>query len=82
MMLTIKDVAARLSVSATCVYQLVASRKLTCHRIGVGRGAIRIRESDLEKFVDDCRQDRVGGDSQLPNSRQTKRSFKHLRVNG
>lgn len=81
-MLTIKDVAARLSVSATCVYQLVASRKLACHRIGIGRGAIRICESDLEKFVDDCRQENVEGDTQVRRRTQTKRSFKHLRVSG
>ena len=56
-MLTVREVAAELSMSVTCVYQLVATGKLASHRIGVGRGAIRISEADLATFVDACRDE-------------------------
>jgi excisionase family DNA binding protein len=75
MMLTVKEVASKLRVSATCVYQLVESGKLACHRIGLGRGAIRIAEGDLASFVEGCRQE-PGGEVQA--SRPAKR-LKHLR---
>ena len=55
-MLTVKEVAGELRVSATCVYQLIEAGKLACHRIGVGRGAIRIAEADLAAFIEGCRQ--------------------------
>lgn len=43
-MLTVKEVAERLRVSRTCVYQLIERGMLVCHRIGLGRGAIRIAQ--------------------------------------
>ena len=46
--LTVKQVAQRLNVSPSIVYQLLDSGRLSCHRIGKGRGTIRINESDLE----------------------------------
>ena len=55
-MLTVREVAESLAVSATCVYQLISARKLPCHRIGVGRGAIRVSEADLAGFLECCRQ--------------------------
>jgi excisionase family DNA binding protein len=58
MMLTVKEVADRLRVSRTCVYQLVERGKLACHRIGIGRGAIRISLDDLTAFVCACRENR------------------------
>jgi excisionase family DNA binding protein len=52
MMLTVVEVAVRLRISRTCVYQLVDSRRLGSHRIGVGRGTIRISEEDLAAYVE------------------------------
>jgi len=75
-MLTVKEVAQRLRVSATCVYQLIDKRQLMCHRIGVGRGAIRICEADLAEFIGDCKERR--GDSGLSSSRPGKK-LRHLR---
>jgi excisionase family DNA binding protein len=76
-MLTVRDVASELSVSATCVYQLIASGKLPCHRIGIGRGAIRVSEVDLAAFLDGCRE--------IPTpllmgrtTRTSSKPFKHL----
>jgi len=54
-MLRVREVAERLHVGATCVYQLIEKRKLACHRIGVGRGAIRVSESDLNSYLERCR---------------------------
>jgi len=53
--LTVKETAELLKVSPGCVYQLIAERRLPHHRIGVGRGCIRIRQQDLEQFVENCR---------------------------
>ena len=47
----VKEAAGRLEVSAATVYSLVASGKLRCVRIGVGRGAIRILDSHIEEFL-------------------------------
>jgi excisionase family DNA binding protein len=49
--LTVKEVAEQLKVSPGCVYQLVAERKLGHVRVGCGRGAIRVPESDLQVFL-------------------------------
>ena len=50
-LLTVSDAAERLSVSVSCIYQLVEKRKLSHHRLGLGRGTIRFSESDLEAFL-------------------------------
>lgn len=75
-MLTVVEVAAFLRVSRTCVYQLIESGKIACHRIGVGRGAIRVTQSDLDEFVQGCRQ--KPGEEASNASRPAKR-LKHLK---
>lgn len=50
-MLSVTEVARRLNCSAGCVYQLVARGEMPHVRIGIGRGVIRVRESDLERFI-------------------------------
>ncbi|WP_210417744.1 helix-turn-helix domain-containing protein [Bythopirellula goksoeyrii] len=55
-MLTVREVAESLRVSPTCVYQLIEKGKIACHRIGLGRGAIRVCESDLAGYVESCRK--------------------------
>lgn len=47
-LLRIEDVAARLAVSRSMAWRLVASGDLRSIRIG---GAIRIRPADLEAFI-------------------------------
>lgn len=56
-LLTVKEVARRLRVSQSLVYQLVESEKLGCHRIGNGRGAIRIRPEDVTEYLENCRKE-------------------------
>jgi excisionase family DNA binding protein len=80
--LTVRGVANELTVSATCVYQLIASGKLPCHRIGIGRGAIRVSETDLAEFLESSRR---AGDSEATAERKRRgraRKFKHLQIDG
>jgi excisionase family DNA binding protein len=50
-MLTVKQVAERLNVSAATVYNLVVGGKLACHKIGVRRGTVRVSESQLADYL-------------------------------
>ena len=47
----IKQAAARLELSQTTVYALVAAGKLRCYRVGVGRGQIRIAEEHIAEYL-------------------------------
>jgi excisionase family DNA binding protein len=49
-LLTVKEAAGRLRVSAATVYALVARKLLRHERIGTGRGAIRIPEDAVEEY--------------------------------
>ncbi len=49
--MTVKQAAERLEVSSATVYALVASGRLRCNRIGIGRGAIRISEEQLADYL-------------------------------
>lgn len=51
-LLTVREAARRLEVSAATVYALCAERKLAHLRVGTGRGTIRIRVEDLVAFVE------------------------------
>lgn len=54
--LTVEQAASRLKVSRSLVYSLIETGKLTCHRIGIGRGTIRLLPNDLETFLASCRK--------------------------
>ena len=66
MLLTVAEVAARLRVSRTCVYQLVNLGRLPHHRIGEEGGAIRISEEDLAAYLDGSRCSGTAGASMPP----------------
>ena len=74
-MLKVSEVARRLNVSAGCVYELVARGRLPSHRIGVGRGAIRVREEDLSQFLAATRREKGEEAPRLPRPR-----LKHIRI--
>ena len=74
-LLTVKDVAERLSVSTSLVYQLVESGKLPVHRIGNGRGAIRFSPQDIETYLEECRVEK-----QAPATRQRRPRLKHIQL--
>ena len=58
-MFKVPDVAKRLNCSNSTVYGLVDSGKLVCHRIGRGRGTVRVSEEDLTTYLDSCRTEKV-----------------------
>ena len=51
-MLTVADVAKRLRCSPSLVYALIARGRLAHHRLGLGRGAIRVTEAQLAAFLE------------------------------
>src|SRR5262249_56480377 len=58
--MTIKEAAEYLGVSQGTIRNLIKAKRLGHWRIpGVGRGVIRIDESDLETFKQSCRVDVV-----------------------
>ena len=66
----VPEVAERLRVSASTIYNLVESGKLACYRIGTGRGAIRFTDEQIAAFLVSCRITPV---SSLPEG------LKHIR---
>lgn len=74
-LLTVHDVAKRMSVSESLVYQLVESGRLPCHRLGNGRGTIRVSEIDLESYLAECRE-APGPKAPKPRMRHAK--LRHL----
>ncbi len=76
-MLTVKEVAARLKVSVATVYNLVAQGKLACHRIGTGRGAVRVSEDQLRSFLERTEQKTAGAEPRRPAPRV---KLNHLRA--
>jgi excisionase family DNA binding protein len=75
-LLTVRDVAERLAICASLVYDLIAARQIAFHRIGKGRGgSIRISETDLNDYLDRCRTDRQEPQRQAPS-----RKLKHIHV--
>lgn len=63
--LKVAEAAARLSVSQATVYDLINSGRLPSHRIGGGRGTLRIRAADLQAFQSCAISD---GESENPAS--------------
>lgn len=75
-MLTVGEVAEQLRVSSSSIYGLIETGKLACHRIGVGRGTIRIDERDLDTFLNACRT----SPRSLPRRKQPQPTLKHLKI--
>jgi excisionase family DNA binding protein len=75
-LLTIRDVAQRLTIAPSTAYALIQSGKIVGHRIGVGRGAIRVDEEDLETFLESCRS----SPRPAPRRKAPPPSLKHLRI--
>ncbi|MCY2967400.1 MAG: helix-turn-helix domain-containing protein [Planctomycetota bacterium] len=55
MLLKPRQLAERLNVSLSTVYGLIETGKIACHRIGRGRGAVRVSEEDLADYLASCR---------------------------
>ena len=54
-LLTVTETAERLRCSRALVYQLCESGRLPHHRLGVGRGTIRVSELDIESYLEKTR---------------------------
>ncbi len=76
-LLTIAEVAARLRLGRTTAYQLVQQGHLAAHRVGKGRGTIRVTEEDLNAYLASCReQNESSGRAPKPQPRR----LRHLRL--
>lgn len=55
MLLNVKKAADRLGISPATLYLLVAARRISHLRIGVGRGGIRFTDDQLAAYLQSCR---------------------------
>lgn len=77
-MLKVADVAQQLNCAVSTVYALVESGRLPCHRIGCGRGAVRVSDEDLAAYLNQSRSlPTVAAPAPEPNRRV---KLKHLRI--
>ena len=77
-MLTVKQAAGRMGVSAATVYSLCASRQLRHTRIGLGRGKIAITEEAVAEYM---RGREVGPEPPKPPPPPRPRiKFQHLQI--
>jgi excisionase family DNA binding protein len=88
-LLTVKEAADLLKLSCGAVYALCQAGKLPHHRLGLGRGAVRIDRKDLLNYIEACKIGaapvRGGGPALPPAETPTQKwlpagGFKHLRV--
>lgn len=49
-LLTVKEAAEQIGISAALVYALIARRKIRHERHGLGRGTIKIPEDAIEEY--------------------------------
>ena len=75
MLLKPRQLAERLNVSLSTVYGLIESGKIACHRIGRGRGAVRVSEADFDAYLTSCRVERKEGTAKSPRIQ-----LKHLQL--
>jgi excisionase family DNA binding protein len=50
-MFTVREIAMKLKVAASTVYSLIQAGKLIACRVGLGRGALRVSEDDLQLYL-------------------------------
>ena len=73
---TVREVAEILRVSKATIYGLCGDGKLVHIRVGSGRGAIRIRQEDLDAFIASAVVQPVKSSAPRP----TPVKLKHLKV--
>jgi excisionase family DNA binding protein len=72
----VKEVAKRLEISTATVYAMIATGKLNCHRVGLGRGVIRVSEEQLQEYLAGSQPKA----SALPSAAPRRVSLKHLHL--
>ncbi len=76
-LLTVKQAAKRLAVSEKTIYAQCQSGELACHRIGLGRGTIRLSEAQLADYLANRKPEPT---DERPPPKSPGTSFKHLKV--
>jgi len=56
-MYTVREIADRLKLSESAVYNAVQSGDLPHHRFGRGRGTIRVSEEQLQQYLEGTKVD-------------------------
>ena len=80
-MLTVREAAAILSVSAATVYGLCTLRRLRHERIGLGRGVIRIPEDAIDEYRRaHAVEAEAGSRAETPAPRREPVRLQHLRL--
>jgi hypothetical protein len=69
--ITVPDLARRWRCSPSIIYALVQARKITCLRIGLGRGCIRFTEAQVREFEEAAT---IKPDASLP------KELRHIRL--
>ena len=82
-MLKVKQVASRLSLSVSKVYELIDDGLLPVHRLG--GTALRVSEEDLKSFIEASRQTKKRGEGRAqdwtPKARPSPRvKLKHIKL--
>ncbi len=75
-MFTVKETATRLRVSPATVYALISTGKLRCHRVGVGRGVIRVSPDNIAHFLEESESSAT----EKTISRPARPRLKHIRL--
>jgi excisionase family DNA binding protein len=73
-LLTAKQAAEYLSLSAGTVYELCRAKKIRHHRMGVDGGTIRIPQDACEEYLLDCTQEPQAESPPLPQLKPKRRS--------
>ncbi len=55
-LLTVREVAEKLKMSLSSIYSLINTGKVASLRVGMNRGSIRIREADLDEYLESVKQ--------------------------
>jgi excisionase family DNA binding protein len=74
-LVTVSELADRLRVSLATAYELVSSGKIVSCRVGPRKGAIRIREVDVENYLSNCQYVAT----EMPQS-APRATLKHIRL--
>ena len=79
-LMKVSQIAERLNCSSSTVYALVEGKKLGCHRIGNGRGAIRVSECDLQTFLESNHVAPPGRNGEAIPPPRPRVKLKHIRL--
>lgn len=75
---TVKQIAQQLALSPSSVYELIATGRIPALRLGPRRGAIRIRNNDLQAYLHMSSSDMQSPVKPANDRKDTGRLFKHL----